>query len=79
MNRLKSLSSGWVHKSFPDFPNFAWQAGYGAFTVSSSKAPDVIAYIDAQAEHHRHRSFEEEFLDFLKRHGIEYDPQHMWE
>ena len=79
MNRWKSLSSGWVHKSFPEFRDFAWQSGYGAFTVSSSKAPEVIAYINGQAEHHRHRSFEEEFLDFLKRHGIQYDPEHVWE
>ncbi len=79
MNRWKSLSSGWVHKSFPESRDFAWQSGYGAFTVSSSRAPDVIAYIDGQAEHHRHRSFEEEFLDFLKRHGIQYDPEHVWE
>ncbi len=79
MNRWKSLSSGWVHKTFPELCDFAWQSGYGAFTVSSSRSPDVIAYIDGQAEHHRERSFEEEFLDFLKRHGIQYDPERVWE
>jgi len=78
MNRWKSLSSGWVHKTFPELRDFAWQSGYGVFSVSSSKAPDVIAYIDGQREHHRHRSFEEEFLEFLKRHGIQYDPGHVW-
>ena len=79
MNRWKSLSPGWVHKRYPEFREFAWQSGYAAFTVSSSRASEVIAYIDGQMEHHRHRSFEEEFLDFLKRHGIQYDPQHVWE
>ena len=79
MNRWKSLSSGWVHKTFRELRDFAWQNGYGAFTVSSSRSPDVIAYINGQEEHHRHRSFEEEFLDFLKRHGIQYDPQDLWE
>jgi len=78
MNRWKSLSSRWIHQTFPELSDFAWQSGYGALAVSSSKAPDVIAYIDAQAEHHRHRSFKEEFVDFLKRHEIQYDPDHIW-
>jgi REP element-mobilizing transposase RayT len=79
MNRWKSLSSRWIHRTFPELRDFAWQSGYGVFAVSSSKAPDVIAYIDAQAEHHKHRSFEEEFVDFLKRHEIQFDPDHIWE
>ena len=78
MNRWKSLSSGWIHKTFPEFRNFAWQSGYGVFSVSSSKASDVIAYIDSQAEHHTRRTFEEEFLEFLNRHGIQYDPEQVW-
>jgi DNA-binding LacI/PurR family transcriptional regulator len=58
--------------------NFAWQEGYGAFTVGISQKNHTIAYIRSQAEHHRKRSFEEEFLAFLKKHGVEYDPQYVW-
>jgi putative transposase len=49
-----------------------------AFTVGISQQAHTIAYINSQAEHHRNRSFEEEFLDFLQKHGIEYDPQYVW-
>ena len=79
MNRWKSLSSGWVHKSFPQMQGFAWQAGYGAFSVSPSKAAQVICYIDNQAEHHKRRTFKEEFLAFLARHGVGYDPEHVFD
>jgi len=58
--------------------DFAWQEGYGAFTVGISQKSHTIAYIQSQAEHHRIRSFEEKFVAFLKRHGVEYDPQYMW-
>jgi REP element-mobilizing transposase RayT len=54
MSRWKSLSTGWIHKTFPDAGDFAWQAGYGSFSVSQSNAGAFVAYIDKQAEHHRH-------------------------
>jgi len=79
MNRWKSLSSGWVHKSFPERQDFAWQAGYGAFSVSPSKAAEVIRYIDNQPAHHKRRTFKEEFLEFLDRHGVSYDPERVFE
>jgi putative transposase len=58
---------------------FAWQRGYGIFTVSESNAPAVKAYIQNQAEHHRRLTFQEEFLAFLERHAIEYDPRYLWD
>jgi putative transposase len=71
---VKANSSGWVHER-PDPPRgFAWQEGYGAFTVSESTAGPVCRYIQNQEEHHRERSFEEEWIALLKRHGIEFDP-----
>ena len=78
MSRWKSLSSGWVHKTFPEAPHFGWQAGYGAFSVSQSNVARVIAYIEHQPEHHRRLTFEEEFLALLRRHGIEHDPREVW-
>ncbi len=75
---IKGGSSKWIHETFPLQRFFAWQDGYGAFSVSLSLAPKVIEYIDNQAEHHRMRSFEEEFVAFLKRHNIAYDPRHVF-
>ena len=73
---IKGASSHWMNEKHAK--DFAWQEGYGAFTVGISQKPHTVAYIQGQAEHHRKRSFEEEFLAFLKKHDVEYDPQHVW-
>jgi len=75
---MKANSSKWIHENFPDESAFAWQAGYGAFSVSRSNLDSVRAYIENQEEHHRRLSFEEEFRVLLERHGIEYDPRYLW-
>ncbi|HYL94439.1 MAG TPA: transposase, partial [Terriglobales bacterium] len=73
---LKGGSSKWIHDSTGHV--FSWQEGYGAFTVGISQRAATIAYIADQAQHHAKRSFEEEFIAFLKKHGIEYDPQYVY-
>jgi REP element-mobilizing transposase RayT len=75
---IKGPSSKWVHDTFPKMGAFAWQDGYGAFTVSKSHTPELIKYVQNQREHHRTRTFQEEFLMLLKRHGIEYDERYLW-
>ncbi len=70
---IKGGSSKWVHDTFPNQKKFGWQEGYGAFSVSASQVPKTIAYINNQKEHHRRKSFQEELLELLKKHGIEYD------
>ena len=70
---IKGGSSKWVNDTFPRSKKFEWQEGYGAFSVSASQIPKTIEYINNQKEHHRKKSFEEEFLELLTRHGIEYD------
>ena len=76
---VKTNSSRWVHDEWPERGDLAWQAGYGAFSVSQSAVDDVKAYIERQEEHHKRMSFKEEFLAFLKRHGIEFDERYVWE
>jgi putative transposase len=76
---IKSNSSRWIHDMIADLRGFAWQNGYGAFSVSRSNLDDVKRYIGSQAEHHRARSFQEEFLEFLKRHELEYDERYIWD
>ncbi len=70
---IKGGSSKWVHEAFPKYKRFAWQEGYGAFSVSRSQLGKTISYIQEQKEHHRKKTFQEEFLELLDRHGIEYD------
>jgi putative transposase len=75
---LKGGSSLWIHDTFPELAEFAWQDGYGAFTVSKSQLPDLIEYVKNQREHHRTRTFQEEYRAFLEKHGIEYDERYLW-
>jgi putative transposase len=76
MQLIKGASSHWLNEKHTK--GFAWQQRYGAFTVGISQKNDTIAYIQSQAEHHRKRSFEEEFVAFLKKHHVEYDPRYVW-
>jgi REP-associated tyrosine transposase len=79
LRELKAGSSRWVHDTFPAAADFAWQAGYGAFTVSHSARETVRAYIVNQEEHHKKRTFQEEFRGLLERHGIEFDERYLWD
>ncbi len=72
VNLIKSNSSKWMRETCADF---GWQKGYAAFSVSASGLDTVKEYIDHQAEHHKTRDFKEEYLALLKKHGVEYDPQ----
>ena len=65
--------SQWIHKNFPNLQDFAWQEGYGSFSVSFSALQGVQKYIQNQKQHHAIMSFDEEYLKFLKLHGVEYD------
>ena|SRR5215216_5354102 len=78
MRVLKTNSSRWVHEKWPARRTFGWQAGYGAFSVSQSSAGEVIRYIKEQEAHHKRLTFQEEFVAFLKKHGIEYDERYIW-
>jgi putative transposase len=75
---IKGGSSKWIKAEFPGMGAFAWQDGYGAFTVSKSGLLDVVEYIQGQKEHHRVKTFQEEFLAFLQRHEVEYDSRYLW-
>jgi REP-associated tyrosine transposase len=69
---IKSNSSRWANE---EGVKFAWQQGYGAFSVSSSNVPGVVRYIENQEAHHKKLNFDEEFLALLKNHGVEFDPK----
>jgi putative transposase len=70
MQLLKGNPSKWLRETFPKMHSFAWQEGYGAFSVSISGVDATVAYIRNQTEHHRTRSFREEYATMLKKHGF---------
>jgi putative transposase len=75
---LKGSSSKWLNDNGTAGKDFAWQEGYGAFSVSASQTETVVKYIQDQPAHHAKRSYEEEFLDLLKKYGVTYDPAHVF-
>ena len=78
VNAVKANSSRWIHESFSGLRRFAWQEGYGAFSVSKSDEARVIKYVRNQEKHHAKRTFKEELISLLEKHGIPYDRQYIW-
>jgi putative transposase len=74
---IKTNSSRWMHEQKRSV-KFGWQEGYGAFSVSRSNAAAVSAYIERQEEHHHKLTFREEFVAFLRKHGVECDEENLW-
>ncbi len=79
IGEIKARSSKWLKDEFEGMGGFAWQTGYGLFSVSSSQVVEVTEYIANQAEHHRKVTFKDEFRKFLKRYGVEYDERYVWD
>ena len=76
---VKKFSSKWIKTQGAEYAEFAWQAGYGAFAVSESNVPIVRDYIAGQQEHHRHKSFQEEYRAFLEKHRLKFDERYVWD
>ena len=72
LQQIKGRSSKWINETWPRKSHFTWQAGYGGFTVSTSGVADVESYIARQKSHHQTMDFQTEFLEMLRRHGIEF-------
>ena len=75
--QIKAGSSRWLHETGRCRP-FAWPDGYGAFTVSASRVANGQRYIQHQGEHHRKRTFQEEYVDLLREAGIAFDERYLW-
>ena len=79
IENMKSSSSAWVKKQDSSLAAFYWQAGYGVFSVSQSRSDLVKKYIANLEEHHRQRTFQNEFRELLERHEIAFDEQYVWD
>ncbi|MDZ4859205.1 MAG: transposase [Candidatus Hydrogenedentes bacterium] len=79
IKEMKRASSAWVKGIDTSARKFQWQAGYGAFSVSYSNIGRVERYIANQEEHHRKLTFQEEFRQFMRKHGVEWDERYVWD
>ena len=79
LRTVKTNSSRWVHEEFPSLRKFAWQTGFSAFSVSYGHLERVRNYVANQQEHHRRKTFQEEYLNFLKEQELEYDEKYLWD
>jgi putative transposase len=76
---VKTASSKWLKEQHPRFAEFYWQLGYGAFSIGMSQKNALLHYVDHQEEHHRTRSFQEEYRALLQRYAIDFDERYMWD
>jgi putative transposase len=79
VEEIKSHSSKWIKTKGPDYSDFYWQNGYGAFSVKPDDVDRVATYIANQKEHHSKKSFQDEYKTLLKRYQVEYDERYVWE
>jgi putative transposase len=79
VEKLKTSTSKWLKTKDPALKQFHWQAGYGVFSVSQSRCPEVMRYIARQQEHHRRISYQDEFRQLCAKHAIEFDERYVWD
>jgi len=79
IEQTKKTSSRWIKALHPRYRGFFWQRGYGAFSVSPSQLDAALKYVETQQEHHRTRTFQEEYRKLLRRHGVDFDERYVWD
>lgn len=79
LEEVKKRSSKWIKTQGEKYGNFYWQDGYGIFSVNPHEVDVVIKYIQNQEEHHKKRTFNEEYIGFLKKYNVEYDERYVWD
>ena len=79
LEEIKKSSSKWIKTQGPQYENFYWQDGYGIFSINPSELEVVIEYVKNQKEHHKKKTFQDEFRAFLKKYKVPYDEQYVWD
>ena len=79
LEEIKKQSSKWIKTKSQAYSNFYWQDGYGIFSINPTEIDKVIDYIQSQHEHHKHKSFKDEFRAFLKKYKVKYDERYVWD
>ena len=79
VEKIKKASSKWIKSLGGHYRGFFWQRGYGAFSVSPSQLDSVLEYVDKQQQHHRERTYQEEYRELLRKHGVDFDERYVWD
>ena len=79
LEEVKKSSSKWIKTKGDLYKNFTWQKGYGAFSLGMSQLTSVKKYVEQQKEHHKHKTFKEEYLEFLEKYQVKYDERYVWD
>jgi Transposase IS200 like. len=79
IEQIKKTSSKWIKTLDARYRGFYWQRGFGAFSASPNQLEAVLNYVQAQQEHHRTRTFQEEYRQLLRKHGVEFDERYVWD
>jgi REP element-mobilizing transposase RayT len=79
LEKIKKTSSAWIKTQGQQYVDFSWQAGYGDFSIGWSQLEDLVRYIDNQEQHHHRQTFQEEYLNLLKKYHVEFDERYLWE
>ena len=79
LENVKKSSSKWVKTQGDEYSDFYWQDGYGIFSVNPTEIDVVEGYIENQKEHHKKKSFQDEFRAFLKKYNVDYDERYVWD
>ena len=79
VEEVKTGSSKWIKTKAPEFRNFHWQKGYGAFSIGESNVAALKLYIGSQKQHHKRITFQDEYRKFLKSYGLDYDERYVWD
>ncbi len=79
VREIKTTSSKWIKSQYPSVPDFAWQKGYGAFTLGMSQLDQLIHYIENQETHHHTTTFQEEYRMLLKKYKVDFDERFVWD
>jgi REP element-mobilizing transposase RayT len=79
IEQIKKPSSKWIKALDARYRGFFWQRGYGAFSVSPSQLDAVLQYVEEQPAHHRTQTFQQEYREFLKKHGVQFDERYVWD
>src|SRR3974390_3132965 len=79
LEKIKKTSSAWIKTQGEDYESFFWQAGYGAFSIGYSQLNDLRRYIENQDEHHKTKSFQEEYRESLRKYNTQFDERYVWD
>ena len=79
IENIKKISSKWIKACDSKYRGFSWQRGYAAFSISPSQLELVLKYVQRQEEHHRTRTFQEEYCELLRKHGVNFDERYLWD